>query len=108
MPDLGKPRWPGTAAESGIIDSPDFDCAVIPHICLINGPTLSTVCVTIKAQNIYVRITFGSREARLRDPYFQLSVFERNGLANGAARVDRRSCWKQNQVVRQVTEKHHE
>src|SRR5438094_3711950 len=105
--NLGKPRWPCAATESRIIHSPDFDCTVAPHLSLSSRPALSAVCVAIKAQNIHLRIAFGSCQAGLRDPYFQLSVLGRNRFPNRATRIDRCSCQKQNQMVRQMTEKHH-
>src|SRR5262249_12158001 len=63
-------------------------------------------CIPIKAQNVNVRVALLSRAVRLRHPDFQLSVFERQSFANSAACIDWRCGRKQNQMVRQMTEKH--
>jgi hypothetical protein len=69
---------------------------------------LSTISIALKAQNIKICTTLLLRSTRLRNPNFQLSVFERNDFANGPTRIDRRPGWKQNQMVRQMSEKRHD
>src|SRR5262249_22289582 len=104
--DLGKSRGSCAAAESWIIDSPDFDGAVIPHLGLSNRPAFSAIRVAIKTQEINVRTAIGPCPLGLRNPHFQLSIFERHSFPNRTACIDGRSAWKQNQVVRQMTKKH--
>src|SRR5262245_51682638 len=104
--DLGKSRRSCAAAESWIIDSPDFDGAVIPHLGLSNRPAFSAIRVAIKTQEINFRIAFGSCQVALRNPDFQFSIFEWHSFPNRTACIDGRSAWKQNQVVRQMTKKH--
>src|SRR5437762_3539979 len=105
-PDPRKPRRSSAAAESWIIHSPDFDGAIVPFFSLRGHPALRAIGIAVKAQDVNVRSAFGSRQIGLCSPNFQLSVFERNGFSDGPARIDRRPSWKQNQMVRQMTEKH--
>src|SRR6266496_5845277 len=88
------PISPGAAAESGIIHSPDFNCAIVPCLDLSSGPMLSAIGIAIKTQNIKVCTTLLLRSTRLRNPNFQFSVVERNDFANGPTRIDRRPGWK--------------
>jgi len=107
-PDPGKPRGTGATAESGIIYSPNFDCTLAPHLGLFKGPTLRAICIPIKPQNVNVGTALKSCRLGLRNPYFQLSIFEWDSFSNGAACINRRPGWKQNKVVGQMTEKHHD
>src|SRR5439155_13601058 len=42
----------------------------------------------------------------LRRPDFQIAILERNRFPNGAAGINRGSCRKKNQMVRQMSEEH--
>src|SRR6266487_5675869 len=63
------------------------------------------VAVKPQHENVYAATLLCA--PRLRRPDFQLTVFERHRFTNGTTRLDRRPCWKKNQMIRQTTEKHY-
>ena len=67
-PDPRKPRWPGAAAESGIIHSPDFDCSIVPFVGFRSYPALRAVRVAIEPQNVRIHAAILLRSTRYCRP----------------------------------------
>src|SRR5215472_605915 len=105
-PDPRQSRWPRAVAESRIIHSPDFNGALIPHLCLGGYPAIRAIGIAIETQNENVCAALLLRATRLSCPDFQLAILKRNCFAHCAACIDRRSRWEQNQMIRQMTENH--
>jgi len=106
-PDLRKPPWSCAPAESGIIHSPDFYRAIVPHLRLGCCPAISAIRIAIKTQNEDISTALLLSAPRLSRPDLHLAVFERNRFANGTARIDPIRRREENQLVGQTGEHDH-
>src|SRR6266705_2310161 len=105
--DACQPRRSSATAKAGVIHAQDLDGPLVPHLGLGRDPALRPVGIPVKAQNVDIGMPALARGLRFRCPDFQLAVIEWNVPAYSSARINRRSRWQQNQVIRQAAEKNH-